>query len=212
MEVGPEDKRFPKRGSWRTASYVHCALLRKILFMTPSTRLPADAMAERIVRHFQTVGFPGITEALLVRIQLRKGDRLEVDAAFDLALEREMAPPLQEFFEIRPCGFYSEIRDFADAKTAFTGDFGRGLRIELPSIFFDAAPVIVDDALATGTKYDAMLKLSDNTEGAAVAILLNDPNSSFFEYLDAQSGYDWQKITGSLDAAAKSFSADEDLL
>jgi hypothetical protein len=169
-------------------------------------------MAERIVRHFQAVGFPGITEALLVRIQLKKGDRLEVDAAFDLALEREMAPPLNEFFEIRPCGFYSEIRGFTDAKAAFAGDFGRGLRLELPSIFFDAAPVIVDDALATGTKYDAMLKLSANADGAAVAILLNDPNSSFFEYLNAQSGYDWQKITGSLDAAAKSFTADENLL
>jgi hypothetical protein len=180
--------------------------------MTPTTRLPADATAERIVRHFQAVGFPGITEALLVRIRLKRGDRLEVDAAFDLALEREVVPPLNEFFEIRPCGFYSEIRGLADAKTAFTGDFGRGLRVEVPSIFFDVAPVIVDDALATGTKYDAMLKLSDNTEGSAVAILLNDPNSSFFEYLDAQSGYDWQKITGSLDAAAKSFSSDEDLL
>lgn len=182
------------------------------IFMTATTPLPADATAERIVRHFQTMGFPGITEALLIRIRLKKGDRLEVDAAFDLALEREIAPPLQEFFEIRPCGFYSEIRGFTDAKTAFTGDFGRGLRIELPSIFFDTAPVIVDDALATGTKFDAMLKLSDNIEGAAVAILLNDPNSSFFEYLDAQTGYDWQKITGSLDAAAKSFTADEDLL
>lgn len=117
-----------------------------------------------------------------------------------------------KFFEIRPCGSYSEIRGFTDAKTAFAGDFGRGLRIELPSIYFDAAPVIVDDAFATGTKYDAMLKLSDNTEGVAVAILLNDPNSSFFEYLDTQSGYDWQKITGSLDAAAKSFTTDEDLL
>ena len=182
------------------------------IFMTPTPRLPADATAERIVRHFQTVGFPGITEALLVSIRLKKGDRLEVDAAFDLALEREVAPPLQEFFEIRPCGFYSEIRGFADAKAAFTTDFGRGLRVEVPSIFFDTAPVIVDDALATGTKFDAMLKLSDNTDGAAVAVLLNDPNSSFFEYLDAQSGYDWKKITGSLDTAAKSFTTDEDLL
>jgi hypothetical protein len=169
-------------------------------------------MAERIVRHFQTEGFPNVTEALLVRIQLRKGDRLEVDAAFDLALEREVAPPLQEFFEIRPYGFYSEIRPFEAAKTAFAGDFGRGLRVEVPSVYFDEAPVVVDDALASGTKYDAMLKLSNNTDGYAVAILLNDPNSSFFEYLDAHSGYDWQKITGTLGAAATSFMSDIDLL
>lgn len=181
-------------------------------FMTTTTRLPADAMAERIVRHFQTEGFPNVTEALLVRIQLRKGDRLEVDAAFDLALEREVAPPLQEFFEIRPYGFYSEIRPFEAAKTAFAGDFGRGLRVEVPSVYFDEAPVVVDDALASGTKYDAMLKLSNNTDGYAVAILLNDPNSSFFEYLDAHSGYDWQKITGTLGAAATSFMSDIDLL
>lgn len=180
--------------------------------MTTTTRLPADAMAERIVRHFQAEGFPDVTEAMLVRIQLRKGDRLEVDAAFDLALEREMAPPLQEFFEIRPYGFYSEIRQFETAKAVFASDFGRGLRTEVPGIYFDTAPLVVDDALASGTKYDAMLKLDNNTDGYAVAILLNDPNSSFFEYLDAHSGYDWKKITGSLGAAATSFVPDGDLL
>lgn len=180
--------------------------------MAITIKLPADATAERIVRHFQSVGFPGITEALLVRIRLKKGDRLEVDAAFDLALEREVTPPMHEFFEIRPYGFYSEIRGFSDAKTAFTSDFGRGLRTEMPRIYFDPAPVVVDDALATGTKYDAMLKLSVNLDGYAVGILLNDPNSSFFEYLGAHSGYDWQKITGSLGAAATSFVPDVDLL
>ena len=68
------------------------------------------------------------------------------------------------------------------------------------------------DALATGTKYDAILKLSDNTDGYAVAVLLNDPTSSFFEYLNANSGYDWKEITGSLSAAAKSFTPDVDLI
>lgn len=180
--------------------------------MTTLTSLPADATAESIVRHFQAVGFPGITEALLVRIRLKKGDRMEVDAAFDFAMERQLAPPMQEFFEIRPYGFYSEIRVFADAKTAFTADFGRGLRMELPSIFFDAVPVVADDALATGTKFDAMLKLSDNNDGYAIAVLLNDPTSSFFEYLNANSGYDWKEITSSLSAAAKSFTLDVDLI
>ena len=37
--------------------------------------LPADAVAERIVRHFQAEGFAGISEALIVRIALRRGDR-----------------------------------------------------------------------------------------------------------------------------------------
>lgn len=179
--------------------------------MTQLMSLPADATAERFVRHFQAVGFPGITEALLVRIRLKKGDRMEVDAAFDLALERSAAAPMQEFFEIRPYGFYSEIRVFGDAKAAFTGDFGHGLRVELPSIYFDAAPVVADDALATGTKYDAMLKLSDTTDGYAIAVLLNDPNASFFEYLSANSGYNWSEITGSLSAAAKSFVPDVEL-
>jgi hypothetical protein len=180
--------------------------------MAISTSLPADATAERIVRHFQAVGFPGITEALLVRVGLKKGDRPAVDAAFDLAVEQEATPPVREFFEIRLYGFYSEIRTLADAKAAFGTDFGRGLRVHLPSLYFDAAPVVIDDALATGTKYDAMLKLADNTDGRAVAILLNDPTSSFFEYLGAQTGYDWQKITGTLGEAATSFVQGEDLL
>ena len=180
--------------------------------MTTSMNLPADATAESIVRHFQAVGFPGITEALLVRIRLKKGDRLEVDAAFDFALERQLAPPMPEFFEIRPYGFFSEIRVFTDAKAAFAADFGRSLRLDLPDIYFDAAPVIADDALATGTKYDAMLKLSDNQDGFAIAVLLNDPNSSFFEYLNANTGYDWKEITSGLDAAAKSFVPDVDLI
>jgi len=181
-------------------------------FMTISSSLPADATAERIVRHFQAAGFPGITEALLVRVRLKKGDRLEVDGAFGLALERETTPPVQEFFEIRLYGFYSEIRALEHAKAAFSSDFGRGLRVELPSLYFDAAPVVVDDALASGTKYDAMLKLAANANGYAVAILLNDPNSSFFEYLGSHAGYDWQQITGNLGAAATSFGSDEDLL
>lgn len=164
------------------------------------------------MRHFQAEGFPGITEALLVRIQLKKGDRPEIDAAFDRAMERSAIPPVHDYFALRLHGFFSEIRNLASAKAAFTADFGQSLRVEVPSIYFDDAPVIVDDALATGTKYDAMLKLGNNSLGNATAILLNDPNSSFFEYLDAHAGYDWQQITGNLGAAATSFAQDEDLL
>jgi hypothetical protein len=180
--------------------------------MSRSLSLPADATAERIVRHFQAVGFPGITEALLVRVRLLKSDRQVVEAAFDLAMERESTPPVREFFEVRPYGFYSEIRVFSDAKAAFSADFGNALRIELPRIYFDAAPVVVDDALATSTKYDAMLKLSDTADGYAIAILLNDPNSSFFEYLGTHRGYNWQSIMGDLSAAATSFVPAENLL
>ncbi len=180
--------------------------------MTTPTGLPADTTAERIVRHFQAEGFPGITEAVLVRIRLKKGDRLEVDAAFDRALARDATPPVQEYFQIQLHGFHSEIRSLLNVKTAFADDFTSGLRAELPSIYFDAAPVVANDALANGTKYDAMLKLSDNADGYAVAVLLNDPTSSFFEYMESHAGYDWQTIIGTLGAAASSFTADEDLL
>jgi hypothetical protein len=180
--------------------------------MTTSTSLPADSTAERIVRHFQAEGFPGITEAVLVRIRLKKGDRMAVDAAFDRALARDATPPVQEFFEIRLYGFYSEIRTLLNAKTAFADDFTSGLRAELPSVYFDTAPVVVNDALANDTKYDAMLKLGDNADGYAIAVLLNDPTSSFFEYMESQAGYDWHTITSTLDAAATTFVPDEDLL
>lgn len=179
--------------------------------MKTPTFLPADATAERIVRHFQAEGFAGITEALIIRLRLKKGDQLQIDAAFDTAVERETMPPLHEYFEIRPHGHYSDQRSFTEAKAIFQSDFGLGLRRELPSVFFDQAPVLVDDALATGTKYDAMLKLSDNQDGSCFAILLNDPTSSFFEYLGTRRGYDWHKIMGDFNTAATSFELDTDL-
>jgi hypothetical protein len=167
--------------------------------------LPANGTAERIVRHFQGEGFPGITEALIVRIQPKKGDQTTINAAFDAAVDANANPPLQEYFEIQPYGFYSEIRDFAAAKLAFKSDFGVSLRREVPSIFFDQAPIVVDDALAAGTKYDALLKLNNNMDGYALGILLNDPSSSFFEYLGEHKGYDWQKIMGDFGTVATSF-------
>ena len=177
-----------------------------------STPLPADATAERVVRHFQAEGFPGITEALLVRVRLKKGDRLAVEAAFERAQQMGATPPMREHFEIQPYGFYSEMRTLIAAKAAFPNDFGNGLAYQLPQVFFDPAPVVADDALATDTKYDAMLKLSDNAGGYAIAVLLNDPNSSFFEHLETHAGYDWQQIIGNLGAAASTFVSTEDLL
>jgi hypothetical protein len=45
-----------------------------------------------------------------------------------------------------------------------------------------------------------------------MAILLNDPNSSFFEYLGTHRAYDWQQIMGDFGAAATAFAQDADLL
>ena len=180
--------------------------------MTSTPMMPADGSAERIVRHFQAAGFTGITEALVVRIRLKKDDRMVVDAAFDRAVDSGTMPPIGEFFEIRPYGFYSELRSFTEARAAFQTDLGLALRREIPALYFDAAPVVIDDALATGTKYDAMIKVSDNVVGYALGILLNDPNSSFFEYLGSERGNDWQKIIDDFSAAATFFGQDVDLI
>lgn len=179
--------------------------------MNSTTAMPANSSAERIVRHFQAAGFPGITEAMVIRIRLKKADRHEIEAAFEKAADQDAMPPLLEYFEIRPYGFYSEQRSFAQAKAAVESDFGAALRRKLPSIYFDVAPVVADDALATGTKYDALVKFSDNMLDYAVAVLLNDPASSFFEYLDSHRGNDWQKIIGEFETVAASFDEDVDL-
>jgi hypothetical protein len=180
--------------------------------MNSITALPANSAAERIVRHFQAAGFTGITEAMVIRIRLKKADRPEVEAAFEKAADLGAAPPVGEYFEIRPYGFYSELRNFAQAKAEIQSDFGANLRHKMPSIYFDVAPVVVDDALATGTKYDALVKFSDNMLDYAVAVLLNDPTSSFFEYLDTNRGSDWQQIIGDFESAAASLDQDVDLI
>ncbi|MDF3034730.1 MAG: hypothetical protein K0S28_4 [Paucimonas sp.] len=179
--------------------------------MNGITSLPANDAAERIVRHFQEAGFPGITEALVIRIGLKKGDRHEAEAAFGRAADLGAPPPVSEYFEIRPYGFHSRLRSFAQAKAEVPSDFGANLRYKLPAIYFGAAPVIADDALATGTKYDALVKFSDNVLDYAVAVLLNDPTSSFFEYMDSHRGNDWQKIIGDFGAAALAFDQEVDL-
>jgi hypothetical protein len=180
--------------------------------MNSITAMPANSAAERIVRHFQAAGFTGITEAMVIRIRLKKADRPEIAAAFDRAADRGAMPPVAEYFEIRPYGFYSELRSFAQAKAEIQSDFGVELRRKVPSIYFDVAPVVVDDALATGTKYDALIKFGDNMLDYAVAVLLNDPTSSFFEYLDNYRGNDWQKIIGDFETAAATLEQDVDLI
>ena len=52
-----------------------------------------------------------------------------------------------------------------------------------------------------------MIKLRDNINGEAFAILLNDPDSSFFEYLGTHLGNDWQKIIGDFGSTAAAFGA-----
>ena len=164
--------------------------------------LPGDIAAEHIVQHFQNAGFAGITEAMIIRVSLKHGTRGEVEAAFEDAMEDDKMPPVHEHFELHPFGHYAESRSFDEARLAIQSDFGSSLRIDLPRLFFEAAPIVVDDALATGTRYDAMVKLCDNIDGFAYAILLNDPDSSFLEYLGTHHGDDWEKLLGGITSAA----------
>lgn len=170
--------------------------------------LAADGAAERIVRHFQDKGFTGISEALIIRIRLREGERGEVEAAFEDALEEDRTPPVQQYFQLFPHGHFSDFRSFDEARLLIHSDFTPSLRAEIPKVFFEAAPVVIEDALASGTKYDVIMKLGNNVEGHAFAILMNDPDASFLDYLNAHRGYDWQTIMGELEIAAAAL-ADE---
>ena len=172
--------------------------------------LPADGIAQRIVRHYQVQGFTGITEALIIRIRMKKGDRRDVQAALGLAADKGKALSLHDQFEVRAIGHFAETRSFAEAQAAVQGDFSVTLRRELARVFFDPAPVLIDDPLASGSKYDAMVKLWDNLEDCAYAILLNDPDASFIDYLGSHRG-DWQQVMGDFSATAASFCPEIDL-
>ena len=161
----------------------------------------ANAAAQRIVRYFQGKGFARITEAMMLRIHQIAGDRAEIDEAFETAQEQDKAPPLSKYFEVHPYGFYSEKRSFAEAKAALKSDFTLSLIYEIPKIFFDPAPVMADDPLAGGPKYDALMKLDDAVDGYAVVFLLNDPDASFIDYVGTHPGADWDKIMGEFSIA-----------
>ena len=169
----------------------------------PSTQAADDA-AERIVRHFQTQGFTRITEAMIIQIHHIAGDRTEIDEAFEAAQEQDKTPPIKKYFEIHPYGHFSEFRSFDAAKSALKSDFTPTLLSNIPRVFFDAAPVVIDDPIANGTKYDAIMKVRDNVEGYAVAILMNDPDASFLDYVGTHPGSDWQKIMGEFEIAIAS--------
>lgn len=171
----------------------------------------AHAAAKRIVRHFQGAGFTHITEAMLIQIQQIAGDQAAIDEAFEAAQEQGKAPPASVYFKIHPYGHYSENRSFDEAKSTLQSDVTLTLVNGIPQLFFSAAPVVIDDPLATGLKYDVMLKLDDNVDCYAVAILLNDPDASFIDYVGTHPGADWQKIIGELEIATTSLAEGVDL-
>lgn len=164
----------------------------------------ANAAAQRIVRHFQSKGFTRITEALILHIRHIAGDRAEVDRAFEAAHKQGRVPPLSMYFSIHPYAHYSEFRSFDEAKAVLANDFTLTLIYDIPQVFFDPAPVLCDDPLASGTKYDVIMKVWDNDEGCAIAILLNDPDASFVDYIGTHPGADWQKIMGEFHVASTS--------
>lgn len=180
--------------------------------MNNTPALQADGAAERIVRYFQANGFAGISEALIVRIRLKEGDKAEVEAAFEEAHEQGTPLPLQRYFELRPFGHFSDFRGFAEAKAAIQSDFTAALRMEIPRVFFDAAPVVIDDAMASGSKYDVLMKITDNVDGYAIGILLNDPDASFLEYIGTHHGNDWKQIMGNFEITTAALAAEIDLL
>jgi hypothetical protein len=179
--------------------------------MNNTLNLQANDAAERIVRYFQANGFSGISEALVIRIRPKAGDRAEIDAAFEEAHERDSSPPVQQYFELLPFGHYSDFRSFDQARSAIQSDFTQALRMEVPRVFFDPAPVVTDDAMATGTKYDVLMKITDNVDGYAIGILLNDPDASFLEYIGTHHGNDWQQIMGNLEITTSSLASEIEL-
>lgn len=176
--------------------------------MENTPTLPANEAAERIVRYFQANGFAGISEALIIQIRLKGGDRTEIDAAF----EENVSRSVQQYFEMRTFGHYSEFRSFAEARSAMQSDFTEALRAELPRVFFDLAPVVIDDPMATGSKYDVLMKITDNVDGDAIGILLNDPDASFLEYIGTHHGDDWQQIMGNFEITTSSLFFEINLL
>lgn len=83
--------------------------------------------------------------------------------------------------------------------------------MEVPRAFFDPAPVVIDDAMASGSKYDVLMKITDNVGGYAIGILLNDPDASFLEYIGTHHGDDWQQIMGNFEITTASLASEINL-
>ena len=167
--------------------------------MNNNPALTANHAAERIIVHFQAQGFQGISEALIIGIRRKRGDRAEIEAAFNAAGEKGEAPPVNQYFEIRPLGHYAETRSYEEARASIQSDFTHKLRQGLPRLYFDPAPIVIDDVLANSTRYDLMIKLRNNIDDCAFAILLNDPDVAFLDYLGTHLGNDWQEIMGNFE-------------
>jgi len=180
--------------------------------MKNTPTLQANEAAERIVRYFQAHGFAGISEALIIRIHPKAGDRADIEEAFEAAHEQDATPPLQQYFELNPIGHFSDSRSFAEARAAIQSDFTEALRMEIPRLYFDPAPVVIDDVLASSTKYDVLMKITDNVDGYAIGILLNDPDASFLEYIGTHHGNDWQQIMGNFEITTASLASEINLL
>jgi hypothetical protein len=179
--------------------------------MKNTTALNANEAAERIVRYFQTNGFTGISEALIIRIRLKAGDRSTIEEAFETAHEQEISPPVQQYFELNAIGHFADSRTFAEARSVIQSDFTEALRMEIPRLYFDSAPVVIDDVLASSTKYDVLMKITDNIDGCAIGILLNDPDASFLEYIGTHHGNDWQQIMGNFEITTASLASEINL-
>ena len=180
--------------------------------MKNTPTLQANEAAESIVRYFQANGFAGISEALIIRISPKTGDKAEIEEAFEAAHEQETAPPVQQYFELNPIGHFSDSRSFAEARSAVQSDFTEALRMEIPRVYFEPAPVVIDDVLASSTKYDVLMKITDNVDGYAIGILLNDPDASFLEYIGTHHGNDWQQIMGNFEVTTASLASEMNLL
>jgi len=195
--IGPVDSNRLQTGNFpqpRTTLFDE-----KPALMNNTPALAANAAAERIVVHFQAQGFHGISEAFIIRIRLKAGDRATVEAAFGEAGRKGEAPPVHQYFEIRPLGHFAETRSYEEARAAIQSDFTLKLRLGLPRVFFDPAPILIDDVLAGSTRYDLLIKLRDNVDGYAFAILLNDPDAAFLDYLGTHLGNDWEEIMGNFE-------------
>jgi hypothetical protein len=70
---------------------------------------------------------------------------------------------------------------------------------------------VIEDALASGTKYDVIMKLKDNVEGYAIAVLMNDPDASFLDYIGTHHGKDWQEIMNDFEIATAALGDEIDL-
>jgi hypothetical protein len=157
---------------------------------------PMDGFAQEVVTHFRELGFLGISEAVVLHFKKKMGSREEIEASFHASADADQNPPLAKHFEAQLVGHYSETRSLAEIRSALGNDFTRNLRSEVPRLFFSPPPAYADDPIAAGTKYDAMLKLTDgNEEDGAFLILLNDPDSSFLDRL--KQGDTWDRMTQS---------------